>query len=187
MYTVYVKVYHSLYFHVVLYLHNIWVNGPLLFASVFFFFFFLRFDLFIFRERKEGRKRDKNISVWLPLVHPSVGTWPATQVMCPDWESNQQSFGSQAGAQSTEPYQPGLYLPHEGRRALLKWQDLASALRDIFTIQPPSINQHGLIKRKHIRGAQSLAWKLRKLSRACMLVFIRTLCFSPRRDRQARR
>ena len=26
--------------------------------------------------------------------------------MCADWESNQQPFGSQAGAQSTEPHQP---------------------------------------------------------------------------------
>ena len=25
-----------------------------------------------------------------------------------DWELNQQPFGSQAGVQSTEPYQPGL-------------------------------------------------------------------------------
>ena len=27
--------------------------------------------------------------------------------MCPDWESNRQPFGSQAGVQSTEPHQPG--------------------------------------------------------------------------------
>ena len=26
---------------------------------------------------------------------------------CPDQESNRQPFGSQAGAQSTEPHQPG--------------------------------------------------------------------------------
>ena len=30
--------------------------------------------------------------------------------MCPDWELNQQPFGSQAGAQSAEPHQPGLNL-----------------------------------------------------------------------------
>ena len=29
--------------------------------------------------------------------------------MCPDWESNWQPFGSEGGAQSTEPHQPG---PH---------------------------------------------------------------------------
>ena len=28
--------------------------------------------------------------------------------MCPDWELNQQPFGSQARVQSTEPHQPGL-------------------------------------------------------------------------------
>ena len=27
--------------------------------------------------------------------------------MCPDWESNQRPFGSQASTQSTEPHQPG--------------------------------------------------------------------------------
>ena len=27
--------------------------------------------------------------------------------MCPDWEWNQQPFGWEAGAQSTEPHQPG--------------------------------------------------------------------------------
>ena len=27
--------------------------------------------------------------------------------MCPDWESNQQPYGSQAGTQSTEPHQSG--------------------------------------------------------------------------------
>ena len=27
--------------------------------------------------------------------------------MCPDWESNLRPFGSQVGAQSTEPHQPG--------------------------------------------------------------------------------
>ena len=29
--------------------------------------------------------------------------------MCPDWDSNQQPFGLQAGTQSTEPHQPGLW------------------------------------------------------------------------------
>ena len=41
--------------------------------------FFKRFYLFIFREGKGRRKRDRNIHVWLPLVHPLLGTWPTTQ------------------------------------------------------------------------------------------------------------
>ena len=48
--------------------------------------------------------------MWLPLTLPLLGTWPATQAMCPDWELNQKSFGSQASTQSTESHQPGLEL-----------------------------------------------------------------------------
>ena len=29
--------------------------------------------------------------------------------MCPDWELNQQPFGSQADTQSIEPHKPGLH------------------------------------------------------------------------------
>ena len=73
--------------------------------------FFLRFYLFIFRERGrereiEGEKRQCVVAFHMPptreLAH-SPG-------MCPDWESNQWPFGSQADTQSTEPHQPGMKL-----------------------------------------------------------------------------
>ena len=34
----------------------------------------------LFLDRGEGRekKRERNINVWLPLVHPPLGTWPTT-------------------------------------------------------------------------------------------------------------
>ena len=35
--------------------------------------------LFIFIEGKGGRKRERSITVWLPLTCPALGTWPATQ------------------------------------------------------------------------------------------------------------
>ena len=44
---------------------------------------------------------------------PPTGDVAQNPGVCPDWESNQRLFGSQAGAQSTEPHQPGhvwLYL-----------------------------------------------------------------------------
>ena len=44
----------------------------------------------------------------LPLARPLLETWHATPGRCPDWESNQRPFGSQAGTQSPEPHQPGL-------------------------------------------------------------------------------
>ena len=40
----------------------------------------LRFSFFLFREGKEREKeKERNISVWLPLARPLLGTWPTTQ------------------------------------------------------------------------------------------------------------
>ena len=50
---------------------------------------------------------DRNIDQ-LPLACPQPGTWPVTQGMYPNRESNQQPFSSQASVQSIEPHQPGL-------------------------------------------------------------------------------
>ena len=38
--------------------------------------------MYLFSGRGEGREkeRERNISVWLPLMCPLLGTWPATQV-----------------------------------------------------------------------------------------------------------
>ena len=51
------------------------------------------------------------MSVLLPLtcLPPLTGDLACNPGMCPDWESNWRPFGSQAGAQSTELHQPGLY------------------------------------------------------------------------------
>ena len=75
--------------------------------------YFLKDFIYLFLERVEGREkeRERNINVWLPLVHPQRG-WEdlaRNPGMCPDWESNRWPFGSQASAQSTELHQPGLY------------------------------------------------------------------------------
>ena len=46
-------------------------------------FYFLKILFIYFRERggegERERERESNISVWLPLTHPLLGTWPATQ------------------------------------------------------------------------------------------------------------
>ena len=74
--------------------------------------FFKRF--YLFSERVEGReierKRNFNVREKHQLAAPCM---PPTRDlahnpgMCPDWESNQQPFGSQASTQNTEPHQPG--------------------------------------------------------------------------------
>ena len=37
--------------------------------------------MYLFLERGGVREKDRerNINVWLPLVHPQLGTWPTTQ------------------------------------------------------------------------------------------------------------
>ena len=47
------------------------------FALVFIFEDFI----YLFLEREEGKQkeRERNINVWLPLMCPPLGTWPAAQ------------------------------------------------------------------------------------------------------------
>ena len=74
------------------------------------------FYLFIFRERgREGGERERNMKVW--EIHGLVAscTPPSRDLarnpgMRPDWESNRQPLGLQAGIESTEPHQPGQYI-----------------------------------------------------------------------------
>ena len=44
-----------------------------------FFFFFNFKDFICFLERGREGERERNISVWLPLVCPQLGLWAATQ------------------------------------------------------------------------------------------------------------
>ena len=66
-------------------------------------YFLKRFYLFISREW-EGREKEREVAshmspVWDLAYNPG---------MCPDCELNQWPFGSQVGAQLSEPHQPGL-------------------------------------------------------------------------------
>ena len=76
---------------------------------MFSFLFFLRFYSFIFRERgREGeREGEKHQCVVASYASP-IGDLACNPRMCPDWESNQWPFGSQASTQSTDPHQPEL-------------------------------------------------------------------------------
>ena len=75
------------------------------------FIFFNFIYLFIFRERgREGeREGEKHQCVVASRALPTGGL-AHNPGMCPDWESNQRPFGSQAGTQPTEPHQPGKIL-----------------------------------------------------------------------------
>ena len=53
----------------------------LFYTDIYKMYFFLRFYFYLFLERWESREkeRERNINMWLPLTHPLLGTWPATQ------------------------------------------------------------------------------------------------------------
>ena len=72
-------------------------------------YFFLRFYLFIFRQRGSGIERQEEKHQLCGCTRaPSNGDLAHIPGMCPDGESNQRPFGSQASTQSTEPHQPEL-------------------------------------------------------------------------------
>ena len=53
-------------------------------------FLFLKEDfIYLLLERGREGVREGNISVWLPLMRHSLGTWPTTQSCALDWESDQ--------------------------------------------------------------------------------------------------
>ena len=64
--------------------------------------------LFIFRERGREREREGEKYRLVASNTPPTGGLAHKTGMRPDWESNQQPLGLQAGSQSTEPHQSGL-------------------------------------------------------------------------------
>ena len=76
---------------------------------------FFKDFIYLLLERREKREREKEKSIIVQEIQPLVAFRmpPARNLArnpgkCPDWESNQPPFSSQAGTQSTEPHQPGL-------------------------------------------------------------------------------
>ena len=57
----------------------------------------------------EGEREGEKHHCVVASHTPTTGDLAYNPGMCPDWELNQQPFGLQAGAQSTEPHQPGLH------------------------------------------------------------------------------
>ena len=75
-----------------------------------FYIFLLRLFIYLFILEREGREGEKEGGKHQNVVAshtPPTGDLAYNPGMCPDWEWNQQPFGSQAGTQFTEPHQPG--------------------------------------------------------------------------------
>ena len=73
-------------------------------------YFFLRFYLFNLREEREGEREGEKLQCVVASCAPRTRDLAHNPGMCHDRESNLRPFGLQAGAQSTEPHQPGLML-----------------------------------------------------------------------------
>ena len=52
--------------------HYLLQGGPFLKKILF-------IDLYVERGERREKERERNIHVWLPLMHPVLGTWPTTQ------------------------------------------------------------------------------------------------------------
>ena len=71
-------------------------------------FGFFKYFIYLFLERgKEGKREGKKHQGVVVSRAPPTGNLACIPGMGPDWQSNRQSFGSQADTQSTEPHQPG--------------------------------------------------------------------------------
>ena len=74
-----------------------WPSSLLLYKSItafFLTFFFLKicYLFYFYREGKGGRKREKNVNVWLPITRPPLGTSPTTQAYALSGNQNGHSL-----------------------------------------------------------------------------------------------
>ena len=88
----------------------LWTLGPFIFclSNYFVFFYFPNIKkkdfIYLFSERGEGREKEgEKPQCVVASCTPPTGDLAHNPGMCPDWESNQQPCGLQAGTQSTEP------------------------------------------------------------------------------------
>ena len=74
---------------------------------------FLKLFIYLFLERGEGREKEGEKHQCVVASHtPPTGDLAHNPGTCTDGESNQQPFGLQVGAQSTELHQPGPFHLH---------------------------------------------------------------------------
>ena len=86
------------------------------FLSFHSFFFFEDFIYLFLESGREGEREGDKYQCVVALrarPPPPLETWPATQACALTGKLNQQPFDSQAGTQSTEPHQPGLFLSYK--------------------------------------------------------------------------
>ena len=63
-------------------------------------FFFFKIFIYLLLERGDGREKDRERNIKCVVASPVLptGDLACNPSTCPDWESNQRPFGSQAGS-----------------------------------------------------------------------------------------
>ena len=82
------------------------------------YFFFFKDFIYFLRGREGEREEEKHQCVAAPCM-PHTGDPARNPGMCPGWESNWWRFGSQAGTQSTQTHQLGLFCVTDFHMTLL--------------------------------------------------------------------
>ena len=95
------------------------------FFVIFLFFFFKDFIYLPLDRRGEGEREGEKHRCVVASRAPPTRDLAHNPGLCPDWELNQRPFGSQAGAQPTEPHQPGLFV------TFLSWWSLFALTLDM--------------------------------------------------------
>ena len=101
--------------------------------------------LFIFKQSGKVGERRREISVCGCLSPVPTGDLAHNPGMCPDWESNQWPFGSQASTQSTDPHQPGVNPPALWTKCIVFWLCQATCLLD-WHINPVYTFTFGIVR-----------------------------------------
>ena len=73
------------------------------------YFLFFKGFIYLFLDRGERREKEGEKHQLVASCTPPTGDLACNPSMYSDWELNQQPLGPQAGAQATEPHEPGPY------------------------------------------------------------------------------
>ena len=123
--------------------------------------------LFIYREsgkegEREGEKHQCVVASWAP----PTGDLACNSGMCPDWELNWLPFGSQAGTQSTELYQPRHNYHFLRGHIMLTWRTINNSTNSI---------NHQVFR--HFLGTESYSQDRKGPSRPCLGLLVNWFSF----------
>ena len=68
--------------------------------------------------RGREREREENINVWMPLIYPLLGTWPATQACAATGNQTSDSLVRRPALNPLNHTSQGYFLPFVGPKVI---------------------------------------------------------------------